>query len=101
MNDVAKILNDAADLIERRGWTRRVLARDANRNPIWPEDPAACRWCAEGAISRVASSWPLKSAAFVAVRRQINYEGIDDWNDRQAGPEPVIAALRAAAKECG
>jgi hypothetical protein len=99
MTDVAKVLNDAADLIEPEGrWTKKVLARDGDGTPIWPEDPAACRWCAEGAISRVAPSWPLKSAAFVAVRRQINHEGIDDWNDEQHGPEPVIAALRAAAQ---
>jgi hypothetical protein len=99
MTDAAKVLNDAADLIEPEGrWTKRCLARDDDGIPVWPEDPAACSWCVEGAISRVAPSWPLKSAAFVAVRAKIHHEGIDDWNDAQPGPESVVAVLRAAAQ---
>jgi hypothetical protein len=100
MTDVAKVLNDAADLIEQRGWTTRANARNAKGFLVAPSSATAVCWCAGGAIHKVASD----DQAFSAVHALVRYLGLDytfdlpDWNDAQPGPEPVIAALRAAAQ---
>jgi hypothetical protein len=104
MNEVAKVLNDAADLIEQRGWAKRAGARDSTGTLVAPLDPYACRWCATGAIERAAGGFSLMAPALVALRRHLGlrgFGGVPGWNDRQPNARPVIAALRAAAKELG
>jgi hypothetical protein len=102
VSDVAKVLNDAADLIEPPGrWTKGAYALNARNQKVGIRDTDACCWCIEGAIIRVA---PLRlaEAARDAVWDQIEdaewFGSIEDWNDAQPSPESVIAALRAAAQ---
>jgi hypothetical protein len=86
VNDVAKVLNDAADLIEQRGWSK-----DEPRGP----DGECCPVRAMG----LASGY--KPPFFEAVEAFGVHVGSYDlaaWNRAQPGPEPVIAALRGAAR---
>jgi hypothetical protein len=68
VNDVAKVLNAASDLIEQRGW-----CRDEARGP----DGECC---------------PVRAMVHVGSNH------LAAWNRAQPGPEPVIAALRGAAR---
>lgn len=43
-------------LIIRRGWTTGCLARLATGQPVEATHPAACCWCADGAILKVAAT---------------------------------------------
>lgn len=100
--EVARILRDAADLIEPPGrWTRGTLARDEHGLPVAAESPDAVCWCALGAVQRVASAdtnarWDALEAieAIVAEPAPISH-----WNDRQPSAALVISVLRDAADE--
>jgi hypothetical protein len=99
MDDVAKVLNDAADLIEPEGrWTRGAYARDVNGEIAIPVSPQACSWCAMGAIRHVAPDERLY--ALPVLRRYLGDEDIDltRWNDAQPTVQYVVAALQAAAR---
>jgi hypothetical protein len=111
MNDVAKVLNAAADLIEQRGWTKNASARDSQGKVVPPTSVDACRWCATGAIIKVTDEAerlrapyeevPGATPAYRALLRWLGGDAPSDippWNDQQPGPEPVVAALRAAAR---
>lgn len=98
--EVARILRKAADLIEPdRAWTTGAWARDANGVSVFPNEPSAVCWCAEGAIARVAGDGlPGRETAEVinTVEQHVG-RGIVTWNDTQRAARPVVAALRAAA----
>jgi hypothetical protein len=102
MSAVAKVLNDAADLIERRGWTTGASARDEQGYVVRVASPEACCWCVAGAVQKVTHDTDLPLTP--VWRALCDWLGlfeicaIPGWNDRQPGPEPVIAALRAAAQ---
>jgi hypothetical protein len=84
MNEVAKVLNAAADLIEQRGWCRH-RAQGPNGE--------CCPVRAMGLASDYRE--PFRDAC-QAFRGHIGDDGIGRWNRAQPGPEPVVAALRAA-----
>jgi hypothetical protein len=108
VSDVAKVLNDAADLIEPTGrWIKHHYAINDDGVAVIAWSPTAVCWCASGAIVRAAvvCGQPAAPAsetlqAHLAQKGAIPHDdvSIEDWNDRQTGPEPVIAALRAAAE---
>lgn len=88
--EVAKVLRGAADLLERDGWCR-YAGRDRDG-----------RHCAVGALAE-ATGMDAPVGALKALSRHLrkfSWE-VPAWNDDQPGPEPVIAALRAAADEAG
>jgi hypothetical protein len=107
MNDVAKVLNDAADLIEQRGWTTETSARNQDGFPVDPSDERAVCWCLVGALDRAAALLPepdgsrALGTARMVMRGNLGVAALGTWNDVQPGPEPVIAALRAAAQVTG
>lgn len=93
----ATILDRAADLIEKKGWTRGALARDANDVVAGCKDRRAQKFCVLGAIYRLEpDSWG-RVAAVNAVVAVVGRD-VSTWNDRQKSKRPVIAALRKAAK---
>jgi hypothetical protein len=85
VNDVAKVLNEAADLIEQRGWSR-----DEARGPN-----GEC--CPVRAIGLASGYEPPFCDAVHAFQRYVGSDHLAAWNRAQPGPEPVIAALRAAS----
>lgn len=89
--EVAFILRDAADLLEREGWCPR-LGGGVHEGP----------YCAVEAITEAVDrrgTFGLHSPALEALQRVAGVRIIGDWNDAQVSPEPVIAALRAAADD--
>jgi hypothetical protein len=49
----AEALEQAADIIETRGWSQDALAYDRDGVECKPYDPRACSFCAEGALRHV------------------------------------------------
>jgi hypothetical protein len=85
MTDVAKVLNDAADLIERVGWSQYVAwGPNGERCPV-------------AAVIDVAPDGNLSEDALEALRAYVGDRLLGGWNAEQRSPESVIAALRAAA----
>jgi hypothetical protein len=95
----SEVLNKAADLIERDGWTRW--------GDGWHGEGG---YCVEGALCKVLGigievvggppeeefdSAPA-AIALAAYVDELPGETFQ-WNDRQPGPAPVIEALRACA----
>jgi hypothetical protein len=99
VSEVADILRAAADLLEPEGaWTRAALARDPRGRDVNYASPDACSWCAGGAILKIAGDRPLADQVLDFLSQYVRFGHLGMWNDRQTGPEPVLAALRAAAE---
>ena len=97
--NIARILNAAADLIEPQGaWTQGCFARHSNDNPVGPLEPEARCWCVSGAIQRAsgATRWNAWNA-FDAYTRKKGYRHMADFNDTATQGE-VVQALRFVAK---
>jgi hypothetical protein len=99
MTDVADILRSAADLLEPEGaWTQGALAEDQHGREVNYASPDARSWCAGGAILKIAGDRPPADQVFDFLSQYLRFGHVGLWNDWQDGPEPVLAALRAAAE---
>jgi hypothetical protein len=98
MNEIDRILNDAADFVER-GWCQYAMAVDALGNVVSDDDDTACAWCATGAILRASDGMDhFFPHALKALARYIGVKEVSLWNDAEARTaDEVIAALRGAA----
>jgi hypothetical protein len=86
MNTTAKILYDAADLIDANGWCQGV-----NRS-------AEGYYCALGAIGK-ASMFGEVLPPVEALRREIRSTGVAEWNDEPGRTkDQATTALRNAAR---
>lgn len=97
--DVAAILNAAADLIEPAGkWTQRAAARHSNGFPIgWYCENAAC-FCMVGALRRATDSDARFEAAYAALSAFVPSPA--SWNDQTSRTQAeVVATLRSAASQ--
>lgn len=103
----AAVLRRAAALIDDLGWCQRTNAQAANGKTVLSDDPDAARWCAYGAIRRVAAG-PESSPRAVVEACHVLAQFIDPeatstadittWNDDDARTKAeVVAALRDAA----
>lgn len=95
-NPVAKALRDAADLIERTGWTRGALARGMSGKPAYTTSDGAFSFCALGALLRVTGCSRLFPRCVGAMDRRLG-RSLVRWNDEQKSKRPVIAKLREVA----
>lgn len=110
-----ELIEDAALLIERTGWTQGALSRDAKGGrlsiPGYNGDPPAACYCAYGAMCRVSWDYrdtlPMPSER-VAANRMIDVaitalNGADGYslagfNDAHGRTAPeVLAMMRGAA----
>jgi hypothetical protein len=80
----AEVLQKARDLIaDESRWTSQALARDRFRHAVMPEDPAACKFCAVGAIYATAHSLamgpegPGTTAAYDALKAAVPHRFAD------------------------
>ena len=79
----SEVLREAAKLIQEKGWTQRVYARDDLGRRVHPNDPDACQFCAAGAIGRVTtddSSRVWDHPATKALESSLSIS-IPKWND--------------------
>jgi len=98
---VSELLDAAADLIERSGWTQKTSARDADGTPCALNQGVA--FCPIGAIDWadwVADhDWSLVFDAFSALADAIGGGQVAVWNDApDRTQDDVVTALRTAAK---
>lgn len=110
---IADVLDDAADVIEQRGWTTGLagwgdgqLLVDFDREV--EEFRAGGPLCIEGGICAAAGLVPSEVGldvaehhpAMRAVFHHLGWVGdLWQWNDQQDNAQPVLDALRAAAKQ--
>lgn len=103
------VLKRAKKLIETKGWTQRVAARDKDGNEADPQSRKASCFCAMGAVERAAlgtkdtvyttAFYHAEEALGLAVPAQ--YHGsIPDYNDAPRRTKAQVLALfdRAIAK---
>ena len=102
-----KILDAAADLIERTGWTRGTVARNLNKERVAVNSPDAACFCLMGSVMRVAR--PKSNITMLFAPEQRSYDflrkaigddfGIPTWNDEICrSKRQAVAKLRAAAR---
>ena len=86
--EVADVLDDAADYIEKHGWCQgRHVAPDG-------------RVCAVEALNRVSCDGPLQRNAQIALIDVTGASWIAAWNDREGRTQAeVLGAFRLAAKQ--
>jgi hypothetical protein len=105
--EVARLLNTAADELERRGWCQGDFGDDGS-------DPDGCRVCLDGALYAATTGSPfpdpadsygnqvLRFRARELIREAARISSIatvTGWNDRRGRTaEQVIAAVRQAAR---
>ena len=88
----AEIMDGAADLIERTGWTQAVDARDANGGEVDIDSPRAVCFCM-GAALFSASKGPLPPESC-----RLFEQPVHTWNDAPGRTKAeVLAALRDGA----
>ena len=107
---VSQILNKAAELVEK-GWCQDTEARDARGTEVpWDHD-SATKFCASGAIRKVANEGHegyvnitgprsvLEESLVPHDRKSMSYCSIPAWNDcPDQTQEEVVRALRKAAE---
>ena len=99
------ILNAAADLIERTGWTQGEFAKDADGDPVSATSPFANCFCMFGAIYRVTAEVSPRGSIMADLAEEIlaervGYDHFSKWNDHpDRTKEEVIAALRGVSNE--
>lgn len=99
---VKRTLEAALELIKDPArWTQGAFARHKQGNAIGPEEKAACRWCAIGALRRVTAG--NDSAALNAMRvldfeaKRAGAEDVGALNDKRSHAEVVEMFKRAIA----
>ena len=96
MSDVKKVLERAAEIVER-GWRQGANARDDDDWPVPAYSKAARSWSAYGAISSVVGRYADALAAEIAVEAVVNCN-IRPWNNHPDRTQSeVVTALRDAA----
>ena len=99
MDNVGRVLDRAADIIEENGWCQGELARTLDGEGCFPNDPRAASFCIEGAV-KLASDGDgmLQFNAFHRMKRALS-ESPADWNDRASMTKGrVIRNLRMMAR---
>ena len=97
-----EILIGARALIaEPENWCQDVSARSSINRAVDPDDPAACRFCALGAIIRVGGYSEARYAATTLLDDEEMEMGVTVFNDAPGTTHDDILALfdRAIEKE--
>ncbi len=98
--EVARILNDAADLVAK-GWTQGNYAIDKNERNVAINDPPAASFCIHGALMRTTAEYEALNDAKMALRNHLGTDWLIAWNDDPSRTQQqVVDALRGAAVKC-
>jgi len=83
-------------------WIKGTYAMDANYNPVEPESPHACRFCALGAVIKTTDGWQdstdVAISALVAVLPQ-ETETIPAFNDSVHTKRRMVIGLFSRARQ--
>lgn len=95
--EVALVLNQAADLLEKTDWCQGYFARDANGRKVLEFNSDAQAYSLTGAILKVSHA-SVREAALLMVCVTVKSRRIELWNDvKERTKEEVITKLREAA----
>ena len=95
-----KVLRRAAEIVDQ-GWTQGCEARDAFRNQVPFNDPAAVRWCLGGAVNLAALEAGLKhSRPIFTALMKVDYSP-SMWNDAPGRTADEVAGLLRRAANHG
>lgn len=94
----------AYEVIETHGWTRGYAAVDANNKRVDPRDPAACKFCILGALTRAyQTSVELEQLKKLGTHlagkpfEELNWYGVGDvvaqWNDAEGRTKEEVVSL--------
>lgn len=93
---VRDVLTKALALIEKpENWCKFQMAKDASGGVVNTADPRACRFCAMGAIRRVAKSSAALVYAERKLARAVPAGSISQFNDTSTHAD-VVALFRRA-----
>lgn len=75
-----------AKIADPANWTSNTWARDKSGEPVMPQNPQACSWCARGAVEAVCDRdhGQVTSAErwlFWAADRRFGGQGVAEIND--------------------
>lgn len=102
MNRAKELLEDAKQLIIKKGWTQLYYARNAEGYPVEAMDESAASFCIVGALER-ASLYAYRGSDLRGARKAIHLVvsrgAIADYNDEPGRTKDEIVALFDAAKE--
>lgn len=102
--EVMDLLREARALIsDPDKWTQGALARNAHGSEVAHYSPDACKWCAVGAISRVAASnnasydteMSAYSSLVQASRRLFYSDAVGEVNDTHSHTDVLALFDRA------
>jgi len=87
IDEVGKILLEAADYIEQHGWCQKVYQNGLGNA------------CIMGALLRVARTTSGDGKIMSRLRKYLGVTSLENWNDASGRTkEQVVAALRGAAR---
>lgn len=99
---MADVLEGAARFLMLKGWTRRAMARDADRHITEYRSETAVMFCAIGAVRRTVHDLghtqfevgdPVRNVLDREVLREYGVDGIMTWNDEHARDRRSVASL--------
>lgn len=94
----SRILRRAAELV-RRGWIQGDIAADADWCTCDPEDPAAVRWCAVGAMQAANDARPYVSSVLLELLLEAHVGDAGEWNDAEDRTADEVAAVMATVAD--
>ncbi len=94
----SRILRQAAALV-RRGWAQDDVALDADGCTCDPEDPAAVRWCAVGAVDAANDTRPYVSNVLLELLLEAHVGDAGKWNDAEGRTADEVAAVMVAVAD--
>ncbi|WP_419167286.1 DUF6197 family protein [Candidatus Palauibacter sp.] len=94
----SRILRRASALV-RRGWIQGDVAADADWCTCDPEDPAAVRWCAVGALQAANDTRPYPGNVLLEMLLEAHVGDAGKWNDTEGRTAAEVAAVMAAVAD--
>jgi hypothetical protein len=86
-NEVADVLDGAADIIERDGWCQGALERDG-------------AVCAIGALTMAMRPTVARDRAFAALARRLGGDSVARWNDAPERTKQEVLDLFRTSGRC-
>lgn len=96
--EARRILRKAAAFI-RSGWIQGDIAADADWCTCDPEDQAAVRWCAVGAMQAANDTRPHVSNVLLELLLEAHVGDAGKWNDAEGRTADEVAAVMAAVAD--
>ena len=100
MKTAKEVLLGAAELLTDERWIQGNSSQDAAGIEIYPDVPAACRWCTDGGLQKIAGDdIDVCEDARLAILNVLGDKTLEDWNDEPGRTAADVRALLRKAAE--